>query len=123
MGEKKKKEGSVEKKEEARERKEESHSKKEEKFETKKEEKVAEKAPGKEIIVYSAEWCPWCHKAIDYFAEKKISIEVRDVSKNPDYAKEVVEKSGQTGIPVITIGNDVIIGFNLPAIKKALGIE
>ena len=104
-------------------KKEETKEKKEEKIEIKKEEKAAEKAPGKNVIVYSAEWCPYCHKAIDYFAEKKINIEVRDVSRNPNYAKEVVEKSGQTGIPVITIGNDVIIGFNLPAIKKALGIE
>ena len=117
MGEKKKKEDEKEKKEEKIE------IKKEEKVETKKEGKVEEKAPGKNIIVYSAEWCPYCHKAIDFFAEKKISIEVRDVSRNPDYAKEVMEKSGQTGIPIITIGNDVIIGFNLPAIKKALGIE
>ncbi len=96
----------------------------EEKAETKPVEKTVEKVEAKtekKIIVYSAEWCPWCHKAIHFFEELKMKFEVRDVSKNPDFAKEVVEKSGQTGIPVIVIGDEVIIGFNMPAIKKALG--
>jgi glutaredoxin-like YruB-family protein len=78
--------------------------------------------PENKVIVYSAEWCPWCHKAMDFLKEHKVNFEMRDVSKNPEYAKEVVEKSGQTGIPVIVIGKEVITGFNMPAIKKAIGI-
>jgi glutaredoxin len=77
----------------------------------------------KKVIVYSAEWCPWCHKAIDFLKENKIEHEVRDVGQNPDYAKEVQEKSGQTGIPVILIDDEVIIGFNQPKLKEALGLE
>ena len=72
------------------------------------------------IIVYSADWCPWCHKAMDYFKEKKIEFEARDVDKNPKYAEEVIKKSGQMGIPVIDIDGTIIIGFNKEAIKKAL---
>lgn len=74
-------------------------------------------------IVYSADWCPWCHKAIDFLKEKKVEVEVRNVGENPDYAKEVQEKSGQSGIPVILINDEIIIGFNQPALKKALGLE
>jgi glutaredoxin len=77
----------------------------------------------KKAIVYSAEWCPWCHKAIDFLKEKNVEVEIKDVGENPEYAKEVQEKSGQSGIPVILIGDEVIIGFNQPALKKALGLD
>jgi glutaredoxin len=76
----------------------------------------------KKVIVYSAEWCPWCHKAIDFLKENKIEFEIRDVGEDPEYAKEVQEKSGQSGIPIILIDGEVIIGFNQPKIKEALGL-
>jgi glutaredoxin 3 len=75
----------------------------------------------KKVTVYSAEWCPWCHKAIDFLKANKVNHEVKDVD-NPKNAAEVQQVSGQTGIPVIVIDKDVIVGFNMPAIKKALGI-
>ena len=43
-----------------------------------------------------------------------------DVSKDHDAAKEMIEKSGQQGVPVIDIDGEIIIGFNKPAIEKAL---
>jgi len=76
----------------------------------------------KKVIVYSAEWCPWCHKAIDFMKANKVNFEVRDVGTNQKYAMEVQQISGQTGIPVIVIDKAVIVGFNMPAIKKELGI-
>lgn len=75
----------------------------------------------KKAVVYSAEWCPWCHKTIDFLKENGVDVEVKDVGKDPELAREVVEKSGQSGIPVTVIGNDVIIGFNQEALKKAVG--
>jgi len=84
---------------------------------------MAEKKPAdKKVIVYSAEWCPWCHKAMDFLKANKIEFEMRDVGVNQKYAAEVQQVSGQTGIPVIIIGKEVIIGFNQPAMKKALGL-
>jgi len=76
----------------------------------------------KKVIVYSAEWCPWCHKAIDFMKANKVNFEVRDVGVNQKFAMEVQQISGQTGIPVIVIDKVVIVGFNMPAIKKELGI-
>jgi glutaredoxin len=76
----------------------------------------------KKVIVYSAEWCPWCHKAIDFLKENKIEHEVRDVGENPEYAKEVQEKSGQSGIPIILIDDEVVVGFNQPKLKELLGL-
>ncbi|MBS3055050.1 MAG: glutaredoxin family protein [Candidatus Aenigmarchaeota archaeon] len=74
------------------------------------------------IIVYGAPWCPWCHRAKDFLNESKIEFEDRDVDKRPEYAQEVINKSGQMGIPVIDIDGNIIIGFNKDAIKKALGL-
>lgn len=73
-----------------------------------------------QVIVYSTPTCPYCHSAKNYFKENKIKYKDIDVSKNKKAAEEMIEKSGQMGVPVIIIGEKVIVGFDLPAIKKAL---
>ncbi len=72
------------------------------------------------VIVYSTPTCPYCHMAKDFLKENNILFEDADVAANPDKAKEMVEKSGQQGVPVIDIDGQIIIGFNKEAIKKAL---
>jgi len=61
--------------------------------------------------------------AKDYFNEKGVVFEDFDVSKDLDKRKEMLEKSGQMGVPVIIIDNkDIIVGFNKPQIIELLGI-
>jgi glutaredoxin 3 len=72
------------------------------------------------VIVYSAVWCGFCHAAKQYFDKIGVKYEDRDVEKNPAYANEAVEKSGQMGIPVIDIDGEIIIGFDKPKIDAAL---
>lgn len=74
------------------------------------------------IIVYGAEWCVWCHKAMDFLNEHKVKYEYKDIDKDPKFAEEVINKSGQMGIPIIDIDGSIIIGYNKDAIKKALGL-
>jgi len=74
------------------------------------------------VIVYSAEWCPWCHKVMDFLKENNVEYEERNVD-NPDYAKEVVAKSGQGGIPVTDIDGQIVIGFDVKKIKELLKLE
>ncbi len=76
-----------------------------------------------DVTVYMAEWCPWCHRAMEWMKENKISFKSIDVEKNPKAAQDMVKKSGQTGIPVIDIDGQIIIGFNVEALKKALGMK
>lgn len=76
----------------------------------------------KSVIVYVAEWCPWCHHVTDYLKKNKIKFEARDVDEIK-YAKESVKKSGQNGIPVIDIGGEIIVGFDEPKLKKLLKIN
>ncbi|MDK2953684.1 MAG: glutaredoxin 3 [Kosmotoga sp.] len=74
------------------------------------------------VTVYSTPSCPWCRKAKQYFKSLGIPFKDIDVSKNQKKAEEMYRKSGQMGVPVITIGNQVIVGFDKTKIDKILGI-
>jgi len=76
------------------------------------------------IKIYTTPLCPYCHMAKDYFSRQKIKFEEIDVSQNQDAAKEMVElcmsKGGQMGVPVIRIGDKIIVGFDRSEVEKAL---
>lgn len=75
----------------------------------------------KKVTVYSTQSCPYCVMVKDYLKEKNIEFEDIDVGKDREKAREMVEKSGQMGVPVVIIGDDVIVGFNRPRIEESLG--
>ena len=74
----------------------------------------------KKVIIYTTNICPWCIKAKEFFKEHKILYKEKNVQEDPKLANELLEKSGQMSVPVITIDDSVIIGFNKERIKKAL---
>ncbi len=74
------------------------------------------------VTIYTTSTCPWCHKAMDFFNEHKVKFTEVNVQENHDRAAEVIEKSGQMGVPVIDIDGKIIVGYNESAIKKALKI-
>jgi glutaredoxin-like YruB-family protein len=74
------------------------------------------------VELYTTNVCPWCHKAKEFFDENKIKYKEKNVQKHPELAAELLEKSGQMGVPVITIDDEVIIGFNKDRLKKTLKI-
>lgn len=74
----------------------------------------------KKVIIYSADWCAFCHAAKEYLDGKGVEYVEKNVEENPEYAQEAVEKSKQMGIPVIDIDGTIIIGFDRPKIDAAL---
>lgn len=72
------------------------------------------------IIVYSADWCAFCHAAKDYFDKLGVAYTEKNVEKDPAAGLEAVDKSGQRGIPVIDIDGNIIVGFDRPKIDAAL---
>jgi glutaredoxin-like YruB-family protein len=74
----------------------------------------------KQITIYSADWCAFCHAAKDYLTKKGAKFEEKNVEENQQYAMESVQKSGQMGIPVLDIDGEIIIGFDRPRIDAAL---
>jgi len=72
------------------------------------------------IIIYGAEWCAFCHTAMQYLDGKGVKYKYIDVDQDPKAGLEAVNKSGQRGIPVIDLAGDIIIGFDRPKIDASL---
>jgi len=60
--------------------------------------------------------------AKDFFKENNVAYTEYDVASNLEKRKEMVDKSGQMGVPVIIIGDELIVGFDKPKISQLLGI-
>ena len=76
----------------------------------------------KQVTIYSADWCAYCHAAKDYLHKKGIAFTEKDVESDPAIAQEAVAKSNQMGIPVLDIDGTIIVGFDRPKIDAALGL-
>ncbi len=74
------------------------------------------------VIVYSTQACPFCKMVEDFLGQNKVEFKHVDVGSDRAALKEMMQKSGQTGVPVIDIDGKIIIGFNEPALKEALGL-
>jgi glutaredoxin-like YruB-family protein len=72
------------------------------------------------ILVYSTKTCPYCVMAKNWLRDKKIKFEDFDVGVDRKKAEEMIEKSGQMGVPVIEIDGEIIIGFDQAKIESIL---
>jgi glutaredoxin-like YruB-family protein len=77
----------------------------------------------KKVIVYSTDSCPFCTMAKDFLKHKKVKFDEVNVAEDEGKLQEMLKKSGQTGVPVLDIGGEIIIGFDEQRIKTALGLE
>lgn len=75
------------------------------------------------VKVYSTPTCPWCKRAKAYLTEKGIGFESVDVSSNEVAQKEMIDKSGQMGVPVIDIDGQIVIGFDKEKIDELLKLS
>jgi glutaredoxin-like YruB-family protein len=76
----------------------------------------------KNIKIYSTPTCPWCVRVKQFLKENNVSFEDLDVSANQAAAEEMIQKTGQMGVPVLDIEGEIIIGFDKDKIKAILGI-
>ncbi len=74
------------------------------------------------VTIYSTPTCPFCKQAKIFFDEHKIAFTEIDVSADQTKAQEMIQKSGQMGVPVIVVGEDVLIGFNKKKMSELLKI-
>ncbi len=72
------------------------------------------------ITIYTTPTCGFCHMAMEYFKSKNVSYETKDVTADADAYKEILDKTGQLGVPVIDIDGSVVIGFDRPKIDAIL---
>lgn len=72
------------------------------------------------VTIYTTPACGYCKRAKAYFEEKGIEYSEIDVARDQEKAKEMVEKSGQMGVPVIEINGKMLVGFDPSAVDEAL---
>ena len=73
-----------------------------------------------EVKIYSTPTCPWCKKTKEFFEANKAKFTDVDVSSDDKAKKEMIEKSGQKGVPVIDIDGKILIGFDEAKLREAL---
>lgn len=76
----------------------------------------------KSVTIYSTPTCHFCHNAKELFTANNITFTDHNVASDIAKRTEMIDKSGQMGVPVIDIGGDIIIGFDEPRIRAALGL-
>ena len=72
------------------------------------------------VIMYTTPTCVYCKKAKAFFNEHNIAYSEKDVSSDQVAVDEMVQKSGQMGVPVIDIDASIIVGFDEQALRQAL---
>ncbi len=78
----------------------------------------------KKVEIYSTPSCHFCHMAKEFFKEKGIEYTNYDVASDIAKRQEMMEISGQLGVPVIVIDNkDLVIGFDQAQVSKLLGVS
>ena len=77
------------------------------------------------VDIYTTPTCHYCHATKEFFKHYKIKYTEKDVTKDKKALKDMVEKSGSTGVPVIVIDgkwSNAIIGFDRVRLKKTLNV-
>lgn len=72
------------------------------------------------IIVYTSPTCGFCHMAKEYLKSRNIDFTEKDVATDKNAYREILEKSGQLGVPVLDIGGKIVIGFDKLRIDSLL---
>ena len=74
----------------------------------------------KHVKIFSTPTCPYCKMAKDWMKENNIEFTDVDVATDEKAAQEMTEKSGQMGVPVILVGDEVLVGFDKPKLEALL---
>ncbi len=75
------------------------------------------------VEIYSTPSCGYCKLAKEFMKEKNVEFTEYDVAADVQKRQEMVEKSGQMGVPVIDIDGELMIGFDRGSLAKILGVE
>lgn len=74
------------------------------------------------VTIYSTPVCHFCHAAKDFFKENNVEYTEHDVAADLEKRSEMIDMTGQMGVPVIRIDDDVIIGFDEAKLRELLSL-
>lgn len=75
-----------------------------------------------QVTIYSTPTCHFCHAAKEFFTANHVKFTDYNVATDLEKRKEMVQKTGQMGVPVITVGSDTIVGFDESKLKELLAL-
>ncbi|MEK7604253.1 MAG: glutaredoxin family protein [Patescibacteria group bacterium] len=76
----------------------------------------------KPVTIYSTPTCHFCHMTKDFLTEKGVGYTDYNVATDLEKRQEMIQRSGQMGVPVIFVGDELIIGFDKERLVSSLGI-
>lgn len=74
----------------------------------------------KKVTIYSTPTCVYCHAVKDFFDQNNVEYTELDVAADLEARKQMVDKSGQMGVPVIDIDGSIVIGFDEGRLKEII---
>lgn len=75
------------------------------------------------VVIFTTPTCPWCRRAKQYLTQQGVRFREVDVTRDPSAARDLVRMTGQTGVPVILVGNRPIVGFDKPQLDRLLNLQ
>jgi glutaredoxin 3 len=75
------------------------------------------------VLVFTTPTCSWCVRVKSYLAQRRVPFREIDVSRDAAAARDLVRRTGQTGVPVVEIDGKSIVGFDKPKIDRLLGLK
>ncbi|HWH16150.1 MAG TPA: glutaredoxin domain-containing protein [Candidatus Paceibacterota bacterium] len=76
----------------------------------------------KTVTIYTTPTCHFCQMSKEYFKEHNVTYTEHNVATDMEKRQEMIEKSGQMGVPVVFIGDEMIVGFDKRRFDELLGI-
>lgn len=77
----------------------------------------------KNVTIYSTPTCHFCQMTKDFLKEQNVAYAEHNVAQDLEKRQEMIQKSGQMGVPVITVGEEVIVGFDKERLAESLGVK
>jgi len=77
---------------------------------------------GNKVEIYTTPLCAYCTIAKEYFKKKNVPYAEYDVSKDLARQREMIDKTGQFGVPVIVVNGEIVLGFDKAKINQLLGL-
>lgn len=74
------------------------------------------------VTIYSTPTCHFCGMAKEFFKANNVAYTEHDVAADISARKEMIEKSGQMGVPVIYVGDKLVVGFDEAELRTLLGL-
>ncbi len=76
----------------------------------------------KNVTIYTTPTCGFCHQAKQFFQEKNVPYEEKDVAADQQAREEMVSKTNQMGVPVIEVDDEIVIGFDQSRLAQMLDV-